>query len=115
MSVGNRSELQILTWNIYGVFRNIDGERYSKLSDTEFLEQTSKYLLFGLIETQHTAEDVSQLQLPGYKCYQVCRSKLKRGRKSGGICVYVHESISRGVRKINTVGSESILVREAFK
>ena len=95
MSVTNRSQLQILSWNIHGAFSNIDGDRYCKLSDAEFLGQTSKYLLFGLIETQHTAEDVPLLQLPGYKCYQVCRSKLKRGRKSGGICVYVHESISR--------------------
>ena len=111
MSVTNRSQLQILSWNIHGAFSNIDGDRYCKLSDAEFLGQTSKYLLFGLIETQHTAEDVPLLQLPGYKCYQVCRSKLKRGRKSGGICVYVHESISRGVSKLNTSGSESVLVK----
>ena len=111
MSVSNRSELQILSWNIHGAFYNIDGDRYSKLSDAEFLGHTSKYLVFGLIETQHTADDVSLLQLPGVKCYQVCRSKLRRGRKSGGICVYVHNSISRGVSKVNTTGSESIQIK----
>ena len=51
------------------------------------------------------------MQIPEYRCFQVCRKKLKRGRKSGGICVYVHQSISKGVSKVNTSGSESIFVK----
>ena len=51
------------------------------------------------------------MQIAGYRCFQVCRKKLKRGPKSGGICVYVHESISRGVCKFNTSGSESVIIK----
>ena len=112
MRVFNRHELKIQCWNIQGAFNNINGSRYCKLStDAEFIGHTSEYLIFGLVETQHTAEDIPQMQIPEYKCFQVCRKKLKRGRKSGGICVYVHNSISSGVSKVNTAGSESILIK----
>ena len=105
-------ELQIQCWNIYGAFFNVDGDRYSKLqNNADFIGHTSKYLLFGLVETHHTASDIPQMEIQGYRCFQVCRKKLVRGPKSGGICVYVHESISRGVSKVNTAGSESILVK----
>jgi hypothetical protein len=51
------------------------------------------------------------MQIAGYRCFQVCRKKLKKGPKSGGICVYIHESISPGVSKVNTSGSESVIIR----
>ena len=105
-------ELQIQCWNVYGAFFNVDGDRYSKLqNNADFIGHTTKYLLFGLVETHHIASDIPQMEIKGYRCFQVCRKKLVRGPKSGGICVYVHESISRGVSKVNTAGSESILVK----
>ena len=107
-----KHQLSIQCWNVQGAFHNIDGDRYSKIhNDSEFIRHTSKYLIFGLIETHHTAEDSHLMQIPGYRCFEVCRKKLKRGPKSGGICVYVHQSISSGVSKVNTPGSESILIR----
>ena len=112
MSTFSKVELQIQCWNVHGIFYNLGGNRYSKLSnDDEFVRHTSKYLIFGLVETHHTADDVSQLQMVGYKCYQVCRKKLVRGRKSGGICVFVHDSIARGVKRVNTPGSESMFIK----
>ena len=112
MQFFRKTQLQIQCWNVHGAFYNLDGDRYCKFSyDPEYVRHTSKYLLYGLVETHHTTEDVPLLQRQGYKCYQVCRKKLKRGRKSGGICVFVHESISRGVRKLNTAGSESIFIK----
>ena len=112
MSAFCKSELRIQSWNVHGSFFNLGGNRYSKLSnDEEFVRHTSKYLIFGLVETHHTADDVSQLQMVGYKCFQVCRKKLVRGRKSGGICVYVHDSVARGVKRINTTGSESVFIK----
>ena len=71
----------------------------------------SQFKLFGLVESHHTADNISQLAIVNFKCFQVCRKKLSKGRKSGGICVYVHESISRGVKKIPTSGSESIMIK----
>ena len=107
-----KHELQIQCWNVQGAFFNVDGDRYSKMhNDSDFEGHTKKYLIFGLIETHHTADDIHLLHVAGYRCFQVCRKKLKRGPKSGGICVYVHESISLGVSQVNTSGSESIIIR----
>ena len=112
MSAFSKPELQIQCWNVYGAFYNIDGDRYSKVQNNlDFIGHITKYLLFGLVETHHTAQDSPQMQIQGYRCFQVCRKKLVKGPKSGGICVYVHESISRGVSKVNTAGSESNLVK----
>jgi exonuclease III len=111
MPVFQKSELAINCWNIYGLFNNRDGHRYNKLDLPELVEHVSQFKLFGLVESHHTADDISQLAIVNFKCFQVCRKKLSKGRKSGGICVYVHESISRGVKKIPTSGSESIMIK----
>ena len=108
----NRHELKIQCWNIHGAFYNLGGDRYCKLTnDPDVVEHISTYLIFGLVETHHSVEDLPLLQVPGFVCFQVCRTKLKRGRKHGGICVFVHESIRRGVKKVNTAGSESIQIK----
>ena len=111
MPLFQKSELAINCWNIYGLFNNMEGNRYNKLHMPELANHISQYKLFGLIETHHGDQDISQLQILGYKCFQVCRKKLNRGRRSGGIVVYVHDSISMGVKKVPTAGSESILIR----
>ena len=106
-----KSELAINCWNIYGLFNNRDGHRYNKLALPELVEHVSQYKLFGLVESHHTADDISQLAILNFKCFQVCRKKLSKGRKSGGICVFVHDSISSGVKKIPASGSESIMIK----
>ena len=107
----NTTELLIQSWNIFGVFKNINGFVYNKLQDPDFIEHTQRFHIFGLIETQHTAEDIDKLQILGYKCFQVCRKKKRFGRKHGGLAVYVHLSILPGVSKIATDGSETIILK----
>ena len=68
--------------------------------------------LFALIETHHLATEIDQIQIEGFKCFNVCRKKKNGvGRNSGGIAVYVSHSLSQGVAKISTSGSENILVK----
>ena len=55
--------------------------------------------------------EIDQLQLEGFKCYNVCRKKRKLGRNSGGIAVYVHETLLKGVQKVPTDGSENLLIK----
>ena len=105
------SEISIQCWNIFGIFKNLNGFSYNKLQDPQLIENTHKHHIFGLVETMHTADDVDSLQVLGYKCFQVCRKKRRFGRKHGGIAVFVHKSILRGVSKIPTNGAESILLK----
>ena len=94
-----------------GIFKNINGFIYNKLDDPDFISQTKNSKILGLIETQHTAEDIDKLQIVGFKCFQVCRKKKKAGRKHGGIAVFVHDSILGGISKISTQGSEVIILK----
>ena len=112
------SNIKIQAWNIFGVFKNINGFQYSKLQDPDFIEHVRSFNIFGLIETHHTDEDIDKMQLFGYKCFQVCRKKLKFGRKHGGLAVYVKNSILPGIKKLPLAGSETIILRlnsEYFK
>ena len=57
------SSLTIQAWNIFGIFRNINGFQYSKLQDPDFIEQIKNFDIFCLIETHHTDGDIDKLQL----------------------------------------------------
>ena len=47
------SNLSIMSYNIHGLFSNVNGFRYSKLESPYFLDVIKDVLLFGLIETHH--------------------------------------------------------------
>ena len=91
------TDLCILEWNIRGIFTNIGGFRYNKLQSPYFWQAIKGARIFGLIETHHTADDIDQIQIKGYKCFNLCRKKRKMGRNSGGISVYVENSLLQGV------------------
>ena len=105
------SHINIQSWNIFGVFKSINGFQYNKLEDQDFVKHVSGFQIFGLIETHHTSDDVNKIQINGYKCYQPCWKKLKIGRKHGGLAVYVQNSLLPGVSKMPLPGSETIVLK----
>ena len=92
------SNLNIKSWNIFGIFKNINGFQYNKLQDPDFIEHVKEFHIFGLIETHHTDDDVDKLQIFGFKCFQSCRKKIKFGRKHGGLAVFVKNTILPGIK-----------------
>ena len=63
VAFNSKHELKVLCWNIHGVFNNIGGDRYCKLTnDPDVIEHTRKYLIFGLVESHHTADDIPLLK-----------------------------------------------------
>ena len=107
----NLTDLPIVSWNIHGVFSRHAGFRYNKLHSPYFMESIKNAKIFALIETHHTATEIDQIQIVGYKCYNVCRKKRRVGRNSGGIAVYVDNALLEGVQKIPSTGSENILIK----
>ena len=69
--------------------------------------------IFALIETHHTCDETDKLEIVGYKCFSLCRPKDKgvKYKASGGLAVYVHQSVRDGVSKIPTSGSENIILQ----
>ena len=74
------TEIIIKCWNIHGLFSNINGFRYNKLENPDFIEKISNSKIFCLLETNHTSDDISIIQLEGFKCFEVCRKPNKGGR-----------------------------------
>ena len=66
----NCTELWIQSWNIFGTFKSINGFLYNKLHDPDFLSHTKNAKILGLLETQHTADDIDKLQILGFRCEQ---------------------------------------------
>ena len=110
----NLSEIRISAWNIDGIWRRWNSFRYSKLNDPYVQKQLIKFKIFGLLETHHTAAEEGNLHIQNFKCFSLCRPKsknVKRHKASGGIAVYVHDSIKQGVRKIPIPGTECIILK----
>ena len=105
------TDLSIVSWNIHGLFSRYSGFRYNKLHSPLFESAVGNAKIFALIETHHVASEIDQLQLQGFKCFNVCRKKQNQGRNSGGIAVYVHETLIKGVQKIPSSGSENLLIK----
>ena len=105
------TDLPILSWNIHGLFTRYTGFRNCKLQSPYFLDVIKHVKIFALLETMHTASQIEEIQLPGYKCFNVCRKKRQMGRNSGGIAVYVDKSLVDGVKRIPSPGTENILIK----
>ena len=106
------SNLQLMSYNIHGLFMNINGFRYNKLQLPCFWDIIGDVKIFSLIETHHLASEIDQIQIDGFKCFNVCRKKKSKvGRNSGGFAVYVSISLLQGVSKIPSSGSENIAIK----
>ena len=86
------SEIGINSYNINGIWKRINSFRYNKVNDPFF----------------QSTEDAC-LHIDGYKCFNICRPKGKKA--SGGLAVYVHNSIKAGVAKMPLAGTESIIIK----
>ena len=93
------SSISVQCYNINGIFNNINSFKYNKLHSPSFDSFLQDNKLFGLIETHHSSDEIDQLQILDFKCFQACRKQNKLGRKHGGIAVYVHNSLTDGIKK----------------
>ena len=95
--------MSIQCFNIHGIFSNINGFQYSKLESPIFKDIMKECIIFGLVETNHTSEDISKIQISGYKCFQVCRKQNKRGRKLKITPILMMKGIFLFVQNLNSL------------
>ena len=104
----------ITCWNIIGIWWRWNSFRYNKLNDPYVQAMLTKYKLFGIIESHHKATEEGSLHIDNYKCFSLCRPKNKNAKSvkvSGGLAVYVHNSIKAGITRVPLPGTESIIIR----
>jgi hypothetical protein len=107
------SEIGITSFNVHGIFKNINNFRYNKLVHPYIQNLFEKYKIVGLIETHHEQGQISDLDVQNFKCHSKCRPKAKKkgNKPSGGLAVYVHDSLKPGVSIMSKPGSETILIK----
>ena len=107
------SELKVGSWNINGVFKRLNGFRYNKLQNEYCVRLLQSHHIFGIIETHHLANEIHELHVSGYNCFNTCRPKSMQisSKVSGGLAVYVRDDIRRGVQKLSKGGSENICLK----
>ena len=94
-------------WNIDGLYQRVDNIRICKLEDPFVINLINSYDIFCMTETHCNSTDCPIL--PGYKVYLNNRPKQKNAwRASGGIACFVKESISKGVKFIETMKHSEI-------
>ena len=107
------SEIGICSFNVHGIFQNINNFRYNKLAYPYLQNLFEKYKIVGLLETHHEQKDIDLLYFDGFHCHSKCRpkSKKKGNKPSGGLAVYIHKSIKPGVKFLSRPGSETIWIK----
>ena len=93
-----KNKLNILSLNVCGLS--------AKLRCPEFCDFLNQYEIIGLQESK--TDDTDSIVLPGYTCFLNNRDKLSRYR-SGGIALFVKNSISDYVKVENEFHSKLIL------
>ena len=66
------TQLGLTCWNINNFQQSVNKFKYNKLHNPTVLEILTKILIFGLIETHHTSDEIGKLHIDKYKCHSVC-------------------------------------------
>ena len=98
-------DISIAFWNVDGLFTNVDGQRYCKLNNPQFVKPLKKSDILCFVETHCGMSDY--LHLDGYTIFQNRRPKSPRApRAFGGIAVCIKNSIRKGIKYMETSCTE---------
>ena len=98
-------QIKIGTWNINGLGNNAE-----KLRDDDFIKLIENFDIFSLVETWHTSK--TKICLKGFDSLDVMRTKkCKRGRNSGGIIVFIKNTIRKGVVQLKSKIQDSMWLK----
>ena len=97
----------VCSWNVNGIFRNINGIRTCKLDNPLFCNKLTSEIVI-LTETHACTNDV--LNLNGYFCISNCRSE-NPSRLRSGIAVFIKNNLRTGIKVINRSHSDIIWIK----
>ena len=87
--------LEIMSWNMQDCKIKDEGK---KTDDKRFLDILNSTLIFCLQETK------GEIKIPNYRCY----NSLRKRSRSGGVCIGVHQSITKGIKHLNNTNCPDI-------
>ena len=92
-SLHSSKTLSVASWNVNGLFRNVNGVRTCKLDNPQFSSKLCSNIII-LNETHASFNDI--LNLDGYFCVSNCRSNPSRLR--GEVAVFIKITIEEVLR-----------------
>ena len=97
ISLHSSKTLSVASWNVNGLFRNVNGVRTCKLDNPQFSSKLCSDIII-LNETHASSNDI--LNLDGYFCVSNCRST-NPSRLRGGVAVLIKNNLRKGVKIID--------------
>jgi len=93
---------------------NIEGLTTEKINDPHFLKTISQFSIIGFVETWPWTNDSDSIfNIPGFHFVDGSNRKKHRKarRNSGGINIFVKNSLSKGVKKLPKSHSDILWIR----
>ena len=84
-----RTAMRVLSWNIHDLSEKDKGP---KTEDMDFMKIFDNCPIFCLQETK------GNISIPDYEC----KNKLRKGSRSGGLCIGVHRSFAQKFKELDT-------------
>ena len=85
--------IRILSWNIHDIKSKTED---LKTENLEFKNMISNHLVFALQETKR------KVNVPDYMCF----NKLRKGSRSGGLCIGIHKSLANRVKEVKVCSQD---------
>ena len=101
-------QLTISSWNVNGLFKRIDGQRFCKLDDIDFQRKLTSDIIF-LCETHAQLNEA--LSLEGYRYIANCRTEDNRRSSKRGLGIFIKHSIVKGIKIVDKSCSEYLWLR----
>ena len=97
----------VASWNVNGLFRNVNGVRTCKLDNPQFSSKLTTDIVI-LNETHASSNDI--LNLESYFCISNCRS-VNPSRLRGGLAVFIRSNLRRGIKVINKSHTDMVWLK----
>ena len=103
-----KSFIRIGSWNIHGVYEDVNKYQVNKLESPSFLKILQAHDILCLQETHLAAHELPIEHLTEFKAIPHCRATSSNGRNYGGMLLLVRKIIRTGV-KVSHIGNCDIL------
>lgn len=107
----HQTRLSLGYWNVQGLVRIIDKEKFHKLENEDFVAKINKYDIVCMVETHTGPGDV--IEVPGYHFPPPsCRPKSPGATKfSGGIAIGIRTRLKEGVKFLNSSNPDVVWLK----
>ena len=106
----SKSDVSVLFWNVDGLYSRIGNSRIIKFANADVHSTLVKHDIICLAETHCGPNDDVHLQ--GYQAFSNVRPKSSKAKKhSGGLVIYVKDSLRPGVKQLPVKNSEYMWIK----